>query len=129
MKITNLFKVDYWADLRPRYFDETAAYVVVGILIASLVAAIIIFFLKRKGGVYKHILSRVYSLLLTNFIVGSILFFFRFQLIPFLSARFWAGIWGIALIVWLYFIIKEARTIPAKRAAFELEKERSKYIP
>lgn len=129
MKITNLFRIDYWTDLRPRYFDENVAYIFIAALIATLVAAVIIFFLKRRGGIYKHILSRVYSLLLSNFIVGALLFFFRFELVPFLSARFWAGIWVIVVIAWTYFTIKEAKKIPAKRKAFEAEKEKNKYIP
>lgn len=129
MKITNLFKIDYWTDLRPRYFDENVAYFFIAALIATLLAAVVVFFLKRRGGVYKHILSRVYSLLLSNVVVGALLFFFRFELVPFLSARFWVGIWAIVVITWIYFIIKEAKKIPAKRKAFEMEKEKNKYIP
>ena len=129
MKITNLFKIDYWTDLRPRYFDENVAYFLIAAFIAILIATVIIFFLKRRSGIYKRILSRVYSLLLSNLVVGALLFFFRFELVPFLSARFWAGIWAIVVITWIYFIIKEAKKIPAKRKAFEMEQEKNKYIP
>ncbi len=129
MNITNLLKISYWTDLRPRYFGETTFYLVLGVLIASLLAAIVIFFLKRKGGAYKKTLSQIYSLLIANFIVGSLLLFFRFELVPFLSARFWTGLWIISLLIWIYFIIKEAKKIPAKIQALKLEQEKKKYIP
>jgi amino acid transporter len=128
MKITNLFKFDYWTDLRPRYFDEKVTYIFLAILIATFLAAIIVFFLKKRSSLYKRVLSKIYSLLLSNLIIVGLIFFFRFELVPFLSARFWMGIWAITLFIWIFFIIKEAKKIPIKKQLLEKEIEKNKVF-
>jgi len=129
MNIMNLLSIGYWTDLRPRYFTAGTRSFIIAILVALVVLSIVTLIMKRRGGFYKKVFSRLYSFFLANFIVAGFLFFFRFELVPFLSARFWAGIWIIASIIWAISIIKEARRVPEKIKASELDREKSKYIP
>lgn len=78
---------------------------------------------------YSSFWSGLYTFFLTNTIIGLLLTFFNYEMVPFLSARFWFLLWVISMLVWLYFIYRVAAKIPAKRAQMEKEKEFRKYIP
>jgi len=78
---------------------------------------------------YAALWSNFYYLFLTNAVVGLILAFFNYEMVPFLSARFWFLLWGAGLVVWLIFIGKIITKIPQKRAQLEKEKEFKKYLP
>ena len=62
-------------------------------------------------------------------IIGLFLTFFNYEMVPFLSARFWFLLWGIGILVWLFFIYKMIIKIPQKKALLEKEREFKKYVP
>jgi len=129
MSITNFLKFSYWFDLRPGYFSDTAEKIFIAFLIMVFLGGIASIFFKRKGGFYKLFFQKLYSFCLSNFIVGLFLFFFRFELVPFLSARFWFGLWLIVMAIWLFFLIKPLKKIPEKIKEAQFNKEREKYLP
>ncbi|OGF24220.1 hypothetical protein A3H66_02200 [Candidatus Falkowbacteria bacterium RIFCSPLOWO2_02_FULL_45_21] len=78
---------------------------------------------------YAAVWRVLYYFFLTNAIIGLILLFFNYEMVPFLSARFWFLFWGAGMIVWLFFIYKIIIKIPHKKEQLEKEKEFKKYIP
>ncbi|HBA37048.1 TPA: hypothetical protein DCZ15_04255 [Candidatus Falkowbacteria bacterium] len=125
----NLLTLDYWFNLRPETLTPLAQKLFIGLLIGLAILAIIIAFLKKWGGLYRGFLKRLYNFCLANAVIGLLLFFFNYEVIPFLSARFWLGIWAISLIVWLIFVLKSLARIPRIKKEHEQNEELKKYIP
>ncbi|MCX6795922.1 MAG: hypothetical protein NTW06_00290, partial [Candidatus Falkowbacteria bacterium] len=65
----------------------------------------------------------------TNLAIGLLLLFFTYELLPFLSTRILFLIWGIGMLIWLYFIARNLIEIPSLRKERAKEKEYHKYIP
>ena len=64
-----------------------------------------------------------------NAVVGLMLLFFTYELVPILSARFFFLFWLIEMIIWLASIWKVYKKVPEIKKAKEEEKEFKKYIP
>ena len=74
--------------------------------------------------------NRIGKLLVTMGFLGFILFFFSYQNIVLLSARFWFLAWGLGLIVWAVFILQYVvKVVPKERAAMSEKAEMDKYLP
>jgi hypothetical protein len=129
MNIKNILNFSYWSDLRPDYFSGTSGKVFFAGLIILFLTALLAAVLKRKSGFYRGFLKRLYSFAVSNFLVGLLILFFRFELVPFLSARFWFGLWLLTMLVWLIFILKALKKIPEAKKKAELSREKEKYIP
>ena len=84
---------------------------------------------RFKKYIYGRLLNSLYSFFLANAIIGLLLLFFTYELIPFLSSHFWLLVWGISMLVWLGFIIKKLLDIPKRKEELSKEKEFKKYIP
>lgn len=126
----NLASLSYWFNLRPGELAPNAQKILIIVFFILAGAAIASFvFARIKSGPYVRILKRIYSLSLTNAILTILLWFFAYEMIPFLSARFWFAILGIEILVWLFFIGKDALEIPKRKEEREKEKEYKKYIP
>lgn len=125
----NLLTLNYWFNLRPENLIPLAQNLFVTFIIFLAVLALVIALIKRKGGIYRGFLNRLYTLALTNALVGLLLLFFNYELVPFFSARFWLGIWIIIMIVWLVAILKNLKSIPAKKKQLDEERARKKYLP
>ena len=61
--------------------------------------------------------------------IGLLLTFFNYEMVPFLSARFWLLLWAAGMVVWLAFIIGLVVKIPQRKVLLEKEKEFKKYVP
>lgn len=126
----NLFKLKFWLDLRPPQLLPIYQKIFVGFIIFLLVFAVISYFFGfKKKGLFSSVWRKLYSLSLSNFFIGLFLLFVNYELIPFLSARFWFLLWAIIILVWLFFVLKTLVKIPEKKKKIEEEKEYKKYIP
>ncbi len=125
----NLLTWDFWFTLRPESLIPATKKIFIIILIAFALVAFLIALIKRKSGIYRGFLKSLYNFFLSNAIIGSILFFFNYEAIPFFSARFWLAIWFITMLVWLFFIIKKLKKIPLSKEVDKKEQEIKRYLP
>jgi hypothetical protein len=126
----NLFSISYWLNLRPNSFEPTAQRYFIIIVVLLLILTIVFSILKSKNrSFYNKIWRKLNTFFLTNFVIGLLFLFFYYEMIPFLSSRFWLILWTIGDLVWLFFIIKILVEIPKIREAIAKEKEFKKYIP
>jgi uncharacterized membrane protein SirB2 len=127
--MTNLLSWFFWFNLRPPSLLPIFNNIFIAWLLILLLIAVLSIYFKKKKKIYKSFWKNLYNLSATNLIIGLFLFFFNYQQAPFLSARFWLIIWGLIIIIWLFFIIKNLKKIPKKRKEIEAEKEFNKYLP
>jgi hypothetical protein len=126
----NLFTLKFWLSLRPPQILPIYQKVFVGIILLLLVFSIVSYFFGfKKKGLYASFWRSFYSFSLSNFFIGLFIFFFNYELIPFLSARFWFLLWAIIMLIWLFFIFKSLAKIPEKKKKIAEENEYKRYIP
>ena len=126
----NFFSLKYWFDLRPEALANTGQRYFLSFIIVLLGLTITSGILKAKQkSLYNKIWKKFNSFFLTNFIISLLLLFFTYEMVPFLSARFWFLLWGLSILVWIFFIGKEFIKIPKIKQEIEKEKEYKKYIP
>jgi len=127
--MTNLLTWNFWLTLRPETFTSSSQRIFIGFLILLAAAAILIALVKRNVGIYRGFLNRLYGFCLGNAVIGAILFFFNYEMVPFFAARFWIALWVIIMIVWFILIFKNLKKIPLAKKTLEAEKELKKYLP
>jgi amino acid transporter len=128
--MTNLLNYKYWLNLRPDSLAGSVQKYFIILVVLFLFFTLVFAFLKSKNkNLYSRVLRKLYTFFLTNFIVSLFLLFFTYEMVPFLSSRFWFLLWAAGIIFWLYFIIKEFINIPKIKQELEKEKEFKKYIP
>jgi len=115
--------------MKPSALIPWAQNLFMGLIILLAILAIIMATIKKRGGIYRGFLKRLYGFFLSNALIGLILLFFNYELVPFFSARFWLGFWILEMIVWLIFILKNLKSIPQKKRQSDKEKELKKYLP
>jgi len=127
----NLLTLNYWFNLRPESLLPYAQKTLIGfiILLALLALALAIINIKSRGSIYRGLFKRLYSFCLGNTLIGLVISFFNYEDVPFLSARFWLGLWILIMIIWLVFITKKLKAIPQQKKQVEQEKELKKYLP
>ncbi|MDO8668303.1 MAG: hypothetical protein Q7K35_04390 [bacterium] len=127
----NFLTLNFWFNLRPGAFIGLSLKIMIGFILLLLVLAIISGIGRKRWvkSLYAGLWNSLYYFFLTNTIIGLVLAFFNYEMVPFLSARFWFLIWAISLIVWLFFIYKTIVKIPLRKARLEKEEEFKKYIP
>jgi hypothetical protein len=126
----NLLTLKYWFTLRP----ESLTPVYLKAFIALIILFFVLFFVfrfvgKKKKALYANIFRRLSSFFISNFLIGLVILFFTYEMVVFLSARFWILFWAIEMLIWFIFIIRKLREIPSRRKQLEEEKEFKKYIP
>ena len=127
--MTNLLTWSFWLSLRPENLTPLSQQIFIGFLILLAALAVFIALIKRGVGIYRGFLKRLYGFCLGNAVIGLLLFFFNYEMVPFFSARFWLAIWIIVMAAWLFFIIKKLKTIPLQKKEQEKNKELKKYLP
>lgn len=127
----SLFKLQFWFNLRPGPLTPISGKALIVLIVVSLLVYLVIKIYKRKNktSLYNKILNGLENFSLSNFFIGLFLLFFSYELVPFLSSRFWFLLWAIGVGVWLFFIIKSAVVIPTIKQKIEEEKEFKKYLP
>ena len=126
----NLLSLKFWFNLRPGallpIYQKTFVIFVLALIIFFLFCRLLA---GRKRGLYTSFWRRLQSFSLANAFIGLILLFFSYELIPFLSSRFWLLLWAALMLSWLVFVAKSLLAIPEKKKKLEEEKEYKKYIP
>ncbi|MDP2708821.1 MAG: hypothetical protein Q8O93_02110 [bacterium] len=127
----NYLTWNFWLNVRPGAFLPASLKAVLGIISLFIILTIVSGFIRKKWNksLYASFWSSLYAFFLTNSIIGLLLLFFNYEMVPFLSARFWYLLWVVGALVWLYFIYKIIISIPQKKERLEKEQEFKKYIP
>jgi len=127
--MTNLLTWRFWFALRPENLTLFAQKSFIAVLIIFVILAFFMLLAKRRATIYRGLFKRLYTFFISNLVIGAFLFFFNYETVPFFSARFWLGLWGLTMLTWLIFILKKLKTIPLQRKQQEQEKELKKYLP
>lgn len=127
----NFLTLNFWFNLRPGVFTGFSLKVILGFIFLLIILAMMAGLGKQRWAksLYAGLWHSLYHFFLTNAIIGLILTFFNYEMVPFLSARFWLLLWGVSLVIWLFFIYRIIIKIPQKKARLEKEKEFKKYLP
>jgi hypothetical protein len=127
----NFLNLDFWFSLRPGAFINLSLKIVLGFIILLIILTIASGVVKKRWAksLYSSFWSSLNSFFWANTIIGLFLTFFNYEMVPFLSARFWFLLWAISMLVWLYFICRVIIKIPQKKIQLEKEREYKKYIP
>ncbi len=129
--MNSLFTLSYWINLRPGsltlQFQRNMVIFLVILVILTFIFAL--FKSRHRKSLFNRIWRKSYSFSVSNLVIGLFLLFFFYEAIPFLSARFWLLLWGLGMMVWLFFIGKILVKIPKIRQKIKEEKEFRKYIP
>lgn len=127
----NFLTLNFWFSSRPGVFISTSLKIILGFIFLLIILTVVTSIGKRKWvrSLYANFWNSLYYFFLTNTIIGLLLTFFNYEMVPFLSARFWLLLWGVSLLIWLVFIGRVVIKIPQKKAQLEKEKEFKKYIP
>ncbi len=127
--MSNLLSFKFWFATRPPILLPIYMKIFIAIIIIFVILSVISWILVKKKNVYSKIWDRVNTFSISNVFFGLVILFFNYELIPFLSSRFWFLIWGLMIIVWAYFIFKDFKKIPAIREQRAKDHEYKKYIP
>lgn len=77
----------------------------------------------------RRVLYKIENLLLTMGLLGLLWTFFRFELVPYFSARYWLVLWLVGFVVWSYLIFHYARyQVPAVVTRDEMRKAQKRYF-
>jgi len=127
----NFLTWNFWFSARPGAFTGFSLKIVLGFIILLIILSLASGVIKKRWAksLYSSFWSSLYTFFLTNAILGLILTFFNYEMVPFLSSRFWFFLWAVGMLAWLFFIYRAIMKIPGKRALLEKEKEFKKYIP
>ena len=129
--LTKLFDYFFWFT-QPSTILTNADKVFGYLFLASLLLAIILGVWGRfiSNQADKKLVKKFYLLTLNLGIAGLFWFGVRFENIPILAERFWAGAILIIGFIWLLFIVKYlAFNFRAEKVNYEREQIKNKYIP
>lgn len=131
---SKLTDISYW--LRPGPGDLSEPFLVFFIVFFGFFIFLKIL-LRVMGRQYvlglhkaqQRVLFKIESLLLTMGLLGLVWTFFRFELVPFFSARYWLIIWFVGFVIWAYLILYYARyQVPAVVRRDEERRSQKKYF-
>ncbi|MBI4779610.1 hypothetical protein HY797_04125 [Candidatus Falkowbacteria bacterium] len=127
----NFLTWNFWFSARPGSFTGFSFKIILAFIFLLIILSIAGGVIKKRWSksLYSPFWNNLYIFFLTNAIIGLLLTFFNYEMVPFLSARFWFLFWAVGVLVWLFFIYRILIKIPAKRKRLEKEKEFKKYIP
>ncbi len=125
----NFFTLKYWFTINPGPLNGLGFNILLVLVALFFVLAMVSFVIKQKKSLYRGLISRIYELALSNFIIGLLFTFFYYENIPFFTARFWLLLWLIGIIIWALFIVKRFKNINVNKDKLEQEELRKKYLP
>lgn len=125
----NLLTLQYWFTLRPETLSPLANKVFIATILLLIVFSVLFLWLKNRRGLYRHLFRKFYNFSLSNAVIGLLFLFFNYENAIFFSARFWLLLWLIIMIVWLIFILKDLKKIPALKQRNSAEEIYKKYLP
>jgi amino acid transporter len=84
---------------------------------------------KKTKSLLTKTWSRLYTFSIANLVIGIFLWFFTFELLPFLSMRLWFALWLIGILSWLGIISYKLSQLPKIKEEKQKLQEYNKYIP
>ncbi len=133
MNLSHLFTLDFWFNLSPTALSPGMDKVFFFLFSIMVVAGAVARILARKKNDDRY-LVRAYTnfgnMLVSMGLLGFVFFFFTYEEIYLLGARFWFVILGVGLITWFAFIVRYVKVkIPELRLADEEKHRKNQYIP
>jgi len=127
--MSTLLTLSFWFNLRPGSMSGLSRNIFIGFIIALIIAAVVLFISKIKKSPYRSLFISLYNFSISNALIGLLLLFFNYEIVPFFSAYFWYLIWVIVMILWLVGIaLKVKKIISKKKDQTEID-EIKKYLP
>lgn len=129
-----LSDVAYWLNPGPGDLSEPYLYFFVTVFGFCVVLKLLLRFMGRQyiDGWHKarqRVVYRIEALFLTMGILGLLWTFFRFELVPHFSARYWLAVWLLGFIIWGYVIYHYARfDLPLIEGHDRARDHRKKYF-
>ena len=124
-----LFSLPFWFNLRPGSMDPLPRNIFIAFIIILIALAITTFIAKRKKGSYRRFFISLYNFCISNAIIGLMLLFFNYEIVPFFSAYFWYLIWFIIMLIWkINILLALKKNINSKKEQTE-NNEIKKYLP
>jgi hypothetical protein len=126
-----LLSTQFWLNVRPGAMMTVTMYILIGLLVIFLTSIVLINVQLKKARktLYKTAFHNIIHLCWTNLIIGVLVFFFMYEEVPFLSARFWFVIWAIELVTWIWVIVNQFNEVPKIKAEIAERGKLKKYIP
>ncbi len=119
----------YWFNLRPEPLTTPSFKLFGAFVLALIILGAIAFYLKTRSGAKNGLWLKIFNFSFTNSLLGILLLFCNYEIIPFFTARFFLALWGIGLVIWLVTLTKEFKKIPKKLEENKQQKEFEKYLP
>lgn len=127
-----LISFNYWFDLNPAPFVPLVWNILGGLIILLFIASAVVKYLSlraRQNPPLHRILARLGRAGLWVSFVALLFYFFNFEGLKTLSARFWWVLLAAASIVWgINIFIDFKKHYAADRKAFLEKKEKEKYL-
>lgn len=122
----------YWFSLTPPELTPMASRAWSGVIITAFLVGVLIrmFIVRRAQHTFvQRAWARVVRLLTVNGAILLVLFFFRYEGVPFFGARFWLLLLGIGNLAWVSAIARHFFVrIPKEREAMEAVQQKQKYL-
>ena len=127
----NLLSLKFWFNLRPGLLLPIYQKFLLALVIILVILSLALNFLMKRNkiGLYAQFWRGAYYFCFTNAFIFLLLLFFNYELVPFLSARFWYLLVSVEMAVWIFFTLRTLYFIPKKKERYDKEKEFKKYIP
>lgn len=127
-----MFSLNDWFSLTPPALALVQERLWGGIAFACILVAVLVrwFIIRRLSQRFlQHPWQRVARLLAWSGIMLAVLLFFRYEGVPFFSARFWLFLLAVGDAIWGIAIVRHALVkLPAQRRAWSEEQQRRKYL-
>lgn len=133
MNLSHLITLDFWFNLHQTALSPGMDKIFfLGFGLCVIAGAIARISARQKKD--DRYLLRAYkdfgNMLVTMGIIGLMFFFFTYEEIYLLGARFWFVLWAIGFAVWAGFIVRYVKvTIPLLRLRDEEKHKKNQYIP
>jgi amino acid transporter len=119
----------YWFNLRPEPLTDFTFKIFIVFLIVLIILSIYSYYSKSRSGLKNGLWLKIFNFSFTNSLLGVMLLFFNYEIIPFFTARFFLALWAIGLLIWIFLIIKEFKKVPNNLEKNKRQKEFEKYLP
>lgn len=126
-----MLSISYWFSLTPPALAPIHVQLWVALALACIVAALLMRRLVIRRLTQRFLQQpwqRFARLLTWTGIALLVLLFFRYEGVPFFSARFWLLLLALGDIVWFIAIIRGFLRVPAQRREWEREQQRRRYL-
>jgi len=119
----------YWFNLRPEPLTNFTFKIFIAFLIVLIIVGAYAYYSKSRSGFKNGLWLKIFNFSFTNSLLGIMLLFFNYEIIPFFTARFFLGLWAIGLLIWIFLIIKKYKKVPNNLEQNKRQKEFEKYLP